>query len=85
MRIDAEKVPRQNINCLPLAPELWTMIEFYQQHVRPILLAGPRGTTQSKCKALWVNVVRFRMMIIILIYIYTICMMMRNVLIHWLV
>jgi hypothetical protein len=58
MRVEAEKVPRQNNDKLALPPQLWTTIEYYQQHVWPILLAGRNGNVKSRCKSLWVNAVR---------------------------
>lgn len=55
--VDAEKVPRQNINWLPLPTQLWNALEFYQQNIQPILMQGCTGTIQSCCCALWVNAV----------------------------
>jgi hypothetical protein len=57
-KLESEKVPRQNINRMPVPPQLWKFMEYFQQKIRPILKKGPYGFLDSKCLCFWVNSVQ---------------------------
>lgn len=54
LRVPAEKVPRLHGTLLPLPRQLYTMLEFFKQNVRPHLLHSAEDN-EDMDRSLWIN------------------------------